>query len=576
MIERSELQLPEMQRRYVWTSTRVRDLLDSLYRGYPSGTVLVWETDTPPPIRDMAVEQQVNPFAAHKLLLDGQQRLTSLSAVIRGVAVKVRNRRRPIDIAFNLDHPEGAPTDVIEVDDDSDVPTRLDTDDVGDDEPDPEEKVDSVLDRLNTRVFAVAFNTLFTRPNWVRVSEVFKGDKADWDFVQPLVSSPADPKFRLYTDRLNRLRKIRDYPYVMQVLPRSMSYDEVAEIFVRVNSLGAKLRSSDLALAQITARWPNSLAKFEKYAEECEKNWFTIDTGLLVRLIVVFATKQSRFKTVSSLGVDRLEGAWAKAKEGLNFAINFLRSNAGIEDESLLSSAFLMIPIAVYGVLKEHNIAPDDEREMLHWLYVANYRGHYSGSAETTLDGDLGILFRGGSFRDLREPLLTKFGRLHVEPNDFKGRGERSPLFSITYLALKHAGAKDWKTGLGLSLTHQGQLHYIEYHHIFPKSLLRDADYEKAEINEIANMAFISGKVNRNISNKEPAIYLPKIIEDRGKEALSSQVIALDPAAWKIDSFRDFLDKRRAALAAAVNAFVDASVRAGRATPIDPSAPGAA
>ncbi|MFM8927170.1 MAG: DUF262 domain-containing protein, partial [Rhodoluna sp.] len=86
-IERGELRLPEMQRRYVWRSTRVRDLLDSLYRGYPSGAILIWETDEPVPEQAFAVGQHVNPYAKTQLLLDGQQRLTSLSAVIRGEPV---------------------------------------------------------------------------------------------------------------------------------------------------------------------------------------------------------------------------------------------------------------------------------------------------------------------------------------------------------------------------------------------------------------------------------------------------------------------------------------------------------
>ncbi|HEX7071749.1 MAG TPA: DUF262 domain-containing protein [Rhodothermales bacterium] len=119
MIERGELRLPEMQRRYVWRSTRVRDLLDSLYRGYPSGAILLWETDEDVPLRDMAVEQQANAFRSTRLLLDGQQRLTSLSAVIRGRPVTVRGRRKPIDLLFNLDHPEELAV-VTEVDEEAD------------------------------------------------------------------------------------------------------------------------------------------------------------------------------------------------------------------------------------------------------------------------------------------------------------------------------------------------------------------------------------------------------------------------------------------------------------------------
>src|SRR5438445_2215433 len=84
MIDRGELRLPEMQRRYVWRSTRVRDLLDSLYRGYPSGAILLWETEESIPLQEFAVAQRGNPYQNTRLLLDGQQRLTSLSAVIRG------------------------------------------------------------------------------------------------------------------------------------------------------------------------------------------------------------------------------------------------------------------------------------------------------------------------------------------------------------------------------------------------------------------------------------------------------------------------------------------------------------
>jgi uncharacterized protein with ParB-like and HNH nuclease domain len=76
MIERGELGLPEMQRQYVSRSTRVRDLLDSLYRGYPSGAILLWETDEIVPLQEFAISQQRNPFQSMRLLLDGQQRLT--------------------------------------------------------------------------------------------------------------------------------------------------------------------------------------------------------------------------------------------------------------------------------------------------------------------------------------------------------------------------------------------------------------------------------------------------------------------------------------------------------------------
>jgi hypothetical protein len=254
----------------------------------------------------------------------------------------------------------------------------------------------------------------------------------------------------------------------------------------------------------------------------------------------------------------------------LRFAINFLRTNADVEDVSLLSSPSFIIPLSVYGALRDYHITPDDQRAMLRWLYVANARGHYSGSSESVLDVDLGLLFGGQPFHALMSPLQQRFGRLTVDANDFKGRGQRSSLFGLSYLALKHSGAKDWRSGIGLSLSHQGPNHYIEYHHIFPKSVLQKANYEKAEINEIANMGFISGKVNRGISNKRPVDYMPEIIAQRGIEALLAQAIPQDPALWEIDRYRDFLAYRRAALANAVNRFIDCAVDNGSAVAFQP------
>jgi hypothetical protein len=340
----------------------------------------------------------------------------------------------------------------------------------------------------------------------------------------------------------------------MHVLERDLSYEEVTEIFVRVNSLGAKLRSSDLALAQITARWPTSLQLLEKFQEECEASWFTLDLGLLVRAMVVFATKQAKFASVGSIPIERLHAAWEEAKEGLRFAINFLRTNADIEDESLLSSPFLMIPLAVFSRVKDNKLNAKESRELLYWLLAANARGRYSrGSSETLLNEDLAVLFRGEGPDKLIDTLLRQFGRLQVEPGDLAGRGFRSPLFSLAYLALKADGAKDWYTGLGLSLTHQGRLHFIQWHHIFPKAVLKKHNYEKAETNEMANMAFITGQTNRRLATKEPSVYFPKVLAEHGDAALASQAIPLEPELHRIDNYRQFLEVRRTLLAKAMN-----------------------
>ena len=276
MIERGELRLPEMQRRYVWRSTRVRDLLDSLYRGYPSGTILFWETDEAVPQQEFAIGQEHNPYQTTRLLLDGQQRLTSLSAVIRGESVNVRGRKRPIELLFNLEHPENLAI-VTEVDENGDE----EDEEVGGDEINSSE--DELQKRFDSMTFVVATKKLSQMPQWVKVSEVFKTN-SDLQFLQRAgISTIDDPRSEKYTQRLAKLRGIRNYVYRMDILERTLSYEEVTEIFVRVNSLGAKLRSSDLALAQITAKWRGALKTFQEFEKKCARAGFDLDLGLHLR-----------------------------------------------------------------------------------------------------------------------------------------------------------------------------------------------------------------------------------------------------------------------------------------------------
>lgn len=562
MYKRGELRLPEIQRHYVWQGTRVRDLLDSLYRGYPSGSILMWENDEPVPTRNFAIAQDSNAFAGCKLLLDGQQRLTSLTAVVRGDLVSVRGRKKPIDILFNLEHPEGPPSEALEVETDESSPTVSD-DEIDEAAADSDVDEQGLQEKLNRRTFVVASKALASLPNWVSVTEVFRTAN-DFDLLKKAdIKSFDDPRAQVYSDRLKRLRAIKDYPYVVHVLERSMSYEEVTEIFVRVNSLGAKLRSSDLALAQMTSRWPNLLRELEAFQEECEQNWFSVDLGQLVRAIVVFATEQCLFRTVATTSVEKLKSGWQQAKEGLRFAINFLRTNAGIEDESLLSSPMFIHVLAAVSRVRDNKLSAEEQRQLLHWLLVANARGRYSrGSTESLLNEDLAIVFRKSNFAALLEPVKRQFGRLTIEAGDLAGRGVNSPFFSLAYLALKSAGAKDWFSGLGLSLTHQGKLHFIQWHHIIPKSLLKQAGFESGEINEIANMAFITGQTNRRISNKEATRYLADIVMKQGEDALKSQCVPTDPRLWHTDNYREFLKIRRIALAQRMNDFV--RERAGR------------
>jgi hypothetical protein len=123
------------------------------------------------------------------------------------------------------------------------------------------------------------------------------------------------------------------------------------------------------------------------------------------------------------------------------------------------------------------------------------------------------------------------------------------------YLVLRQGGATDWETGLGISTSVQGKQHKIQYHHIFPKSLLKEK-FDRQLVNEIANMAFISARTNQRISSKAPVEYLRRVKEDRGESVLATQAIPLNAALHEIDAFEEFLAERRKLLASAVNEFL--------------------
>ena len=555
-IERGELRLPEMQRRYVWRSSRVRDLLDSLYRGYPSGAILIWETDELVPQQAFAVEQQSNPYAKTQLLLDGQQRLTSLSAVIRGKPVQVNGRVRPIELLFNLEHPEALPF-VTEVDDNT-----IDAPEYSDDGEEPiDEEADATEDELQKRfdkmTFVVSTCKLEQLPQWVKVSEVFAGTHDNNYFLKRAgITSLDDPRAEIYTQRLNRLKHIRKYIYRMDVLERSLSYDEVTEIFVRVNSLGAKLRSSDLALAQITAKWRGSLNVFQAFQADCVKDGFEVDLGLHLKNLVAHATGQSRFLTVSNLTLDELKSGWDDGCRGMEFAINFLRSNAGITSPALLASPFLLISLGFYGAQRFYKLSAGEEKGLRRWVLLANAKGRYSrGSSETLLDQDLKILREGGGFQELLDRLRTQVGRLDVTPEELEGRNQRSALFKTMFLAFRAADARDWRSNLVIALSHVGNAHQLQFHHIFPKAVLKSTATTR-ETDDIANLAFISGKANRKISAKEPAAYFPEVREANGEQPFKSQCIPTDPDLLTVERYKAFLAERRRLIAERLNEFL--------------------
>jgi hypothetical protein len=551
MITRNELQLPEMQRQYVWTATKVRDLMDSLYRGYPSGVILAWNTDEQVNTRDFAVETDGGAGPARMLLLDGQQRLTSLKSVLSGEPVSVKGRKAPIHILFNMDHPEGLTGSAIAEDEDEDS---------GDfDESTTDADQSTVQEAIENRLFVVYSSALSNKSNWVPVSEIFAKDSVDILDAKG-VDLKADPeRWKLYLKRLERVRNIKDYVYRVDVLEKEMTYEEVTEIFVRVNSLGARLRQSDLALAQITSRWRNSLKGFLAYQERLSDAGMNLEIGVILRCLIAHATGQGKFNTVSSISQASLETAWETTKKSMDYAVNYAKSTLGITSSQLLSSPFLLIVLSYWISHRDYKVSETEDHGMRRWALLANAKGRYSrGSTQEYLSQDLATIRDGSDFQVLLDRMKQQVIRLEIDVSDLVGRNSRSSYFKTMFVVFQASNAKDWETKLPIAQDLLGKQNKLQFHHVFPRKYLADTrpELRGVDIDDIANLAFIGAKTNQEISAKAPRAYLHAFVQEGNAQLLANQSVPLESGLWEPKRYEDFLADRRADIVSRMNAFI--------------------
>lgn len=257
--------------------------------------------------------------------------------------------------------------------------------------------------------------------------------------------------------------------------------------------------------------------------------------------LIAFATGQSRFLTVGSLSLEVLQTAWQESGQGMEFALNFLKNNTGIDSPALLSSPFILATLAYFGHTRAYQITPEESDALRFWVLIANAKARYSrGSSETFLDQDLTTLKQGDGARELIERLRLQVGRLDITPAELEGRNQRSALFKTMFLAFRAAGAKDWRSNLAIALDHSGTQHRLQFHHIFPKAVLKN-DYTAREADDIANLAFIGGTTNRAISDTAPADYFPPLTARIGSGPFETQCIPTADTLLQVETYKAFL-----------------------------------
>lgn len=500
-----KLLLPELQRRYVWKAPQVRDLFDSLYHQYPSGQLLVWETDDLPFSRTASIENIQPDQIRPQLLLDGQQRLTSLAAVMLGRPLLVRGSKRPIDIAFNL----------------------------------------------YTEKFEVAGPRQGKEAGWISLAKLYT--EGAMSILMDLKLDMAAPETEEIYERLKRLDNVKTYKYHVSVLEK-LNYDEVTHIFVRINSGGTTLGSADLALAQISSRWRGVTQELSDYQNAHWKkgNKLWIDTGILLRTLSVFLTGQTRLSQLfrgdrQQITVGELEAAWGDVKRAMDEAVAFLVGNCKMERLDLLPTQYVLIPLTAYFHRHGHEITARQARELQRWLYMALIWTRYSGSAETAADQDVAALAKDLPIQQMIQNIEDKVGRRPVTERELREQRKNSPFMVMSYVLARNNQAQDWFNSVTI-----GGNQNLELHHIFPKEVLRESYDLRADsrtVDQVANLAFLSRRANSRIRSKPPVEYLPSIDQHN----LRAQYVPLEPSLWTLDRFEDFLLERRMLLADGIN-----------------------
>jgi hypothetical protein len=496
-VSSGEIRLPEIQRAYVWKPTQIAKFMESLYRGYPSGALLFWKTTDAPQTRAVASDtSSAGPAHAPLYLLDGQQRLTSLHRVF-------------------IDHPEA-----------------------------------QIVFNVETEKFQNQSATTRKDRRWIKVFDVLSPNADPFQLREELVEAglPIPPKE--ISRRLGRIEKIGDYRYHMEILD-GFRYDEVATIFVRVNS-GRKLGTLDLAMATLSARWAGVLAKLEKEAAYwAARGYGSLDVNFLSRALagVVLGRGLSAWShnRLASATDAELEKGWSTVQRGLKHLIQLLKANLKLVRSDPIPSAVALIPLVV--LLGERTDAPmdkDTSNGILYWLLLATIRNRYSGSTDTVLGQDIRAARQVDPVRTLLANLDVDEARLEITERTLAGRTKESPYFFLSLLVAQASGARDWWHGTEIMPGLDGD-QKLEHHHIFPASTV-DETYDKVEVNELANLAFISAKANRKIGNKLPEEYFPTLDEAE----LVAQCVPLDPSLRTVDAYLRFLIERRRQLSSAM------------------------
>jgi hypothetical protein len=516
--------IPEFQRGFVWKSTQVRDLLESLWSDYPIGSLLVWNSSGP-------VEEQHARDAQRPALwvVDGQQRTAALC------------------ILFGR-KPYWWPS---------------------------EDEWNKTLAKYDVR-----FDVNATEPPyfWVANAAIRKAPRTRYVAVRDLLVLDTEKEkdqrslqelakrvkcegfcdgmdaMEVYT-KLDRVRKIRDKDVVVITIGHEL--EDVVEVFSRLNSRGTRVTEADIYLGVVAARSPGWVREtFLPYLRVLGEAGFAIDPNLLFRTMTGVGIKKVRFREIPDAfwEQERIRPAWDRTSDAWKRLVARFKQYGVLSSNPMPTQAALVPLITMidkYGDNKDFSIA-------FYWFLQASRFGRYSGSGTTSLEEDLRHIDASASVREAVGRLLQRFP--YKEPlarDDFlRDYGDARFGRFLLYLLAYRREAKDWDAQ-GHRIGFEGVTLLADFrpqwHHIFPSKYL-EGKVEQTQVDALANIAVIGPSINIRISASDPMSYVTKY--GISQEKLAQQLIDPDITAIPPDKYPEWLDRRAERLAEEGNAFL--------------------
>ena len=564
-IHSGKIQLPDLQRPFVWPSAKVRDLFDSMYRGYPVGELMFWDVAAQDESRALREGTQ---FIGSHQIIDGQQRLTSLYAANMGHEVRDHDyKKKLIRIAFN---------------------------------PFSEK-------------FEVRTPPITKSPEWIDdISAVFKSPfQARREFIKRYEATGAElteEQHEKIEIVFSKLVALNNYTFNVVHLDATADKRLVADVFVRINSEGVRLKAYDYILTWLSVFWPEGREQIEEFARNSRmspahasselgrpvrwtayNNYISLNHGLITRAMVAigqrrgrlsdaYAALQSKDRHTGRVNSERQEQQLELLKQALPLVTDevnwteFIRSiqTAGFRSGKNVTSSMNIIYSYVIFLLgrTDFNVELSRLRAIVaRWLFMAQLTGRYTGSSETQIQKDIDLIsgiapgdadgFEAALDRVIATELTEDFWRYNLPQRLITSGSALSPHYQCYLAALNILDAKmfmlnervrDW-----MDPTQPAQKG-TEGHHLFPRKyqekVLGTRDFKR--INQAANFAPTDWATNIKISDRAPAEYWPELVAKRSQDEnwLSQQMYwhAL-PKGWENMTYEEFLEQRRSLIA---------------------------